>query len=596
LRPRELPARARVVIVGGGVGGVSIAAHLVAAGERDVVLVDRAELTSGSTFHSAGLVGQLRSSVPLTRMMMDSVALYRELGEECGWREVGSLRLASSRERMEELRRQAAWARTFGLPLELVGPEEARERFPLMSADGVLGAAWLPTDGYLDPSQLTYALAERARAGGARIFTHTRVTGIGVADGRVTGVETEHGAIEAEVVVNAGGMFAAELGRLAGVRVPVVPMAHEYLVTQPFRDDGSPRLPTMRDPDLLVYFREDGLGMVMGGYEREPAPWALDEHAVDRIPADFNGRLLEDDWDRFEEIVRNARVRVPAMADVRVTRLINGPEAFTPDGEFCLGETEVRGLFVAAGFCAHGLAGAGGVGKLMAEWILAGEPSLDAWAMDVRRFGAHHRSPAYTLKRVLEVYGTYYDIRYPGHERQAGRPLRVSSAYEWHRAHGAAFGEKSGWERVNWYEANAAAGDAELRPRGWAGRRRSAPSTSPRASAAASSTSRRSPRSRSRGRARPSCWSVSATTASRATWAPSPTRRCSTGAAGSSATSRSRASPTSCSRSSPAPRSAATTSHGSSAMRAPESRCATRLLSGPASRCGDRWRAKSSRR
>src|SRR4051794_27754437 len=196
LRPRELPGRARVVVVGGGVGGGSIAAHLVAAGERDVVLVDRAELTSGSTFHSAGLVGQLRSSVPLTRMMMDSVALYRELGEACGWREVGSLRLASSPERMQELRRQAAWARTFGLPLELIGAEEARERFPLMSTDGVLGAAWLPTDGYLDPSQLTYALAGRARAGGARLFTHTRVTGIGVRNGRVTGVDTEHGTIE----------------------------------------------------------------------------------------------------------------------------------------------------------------------------------------------------------------------------------------------------------------------------------------------------------------------------------------------------------------------------------------------------------------
>src|SRR4051794_37617870 len=196
---------ARAVIIGGGVGGTSIAYHLARRGWTDIILVERAELTSGSTFHSAGLVGQLRSSVPLTRMMMDSVALYRELGEDCGWREVGSLRLASSPERMEELRRQAAWARTFGLPLELVSAAEAATKFDLMSTDGVLGAAWLPTDGYLDPSQLTYALAERARAGGARLFSHTRVTGIGVADGRVTGVQTEHGDVEAEVVVNAGG-------------------------------------------------------------------------------------------------------------------------------------------------------------------------------------------------------------------------------------------------------------------------------------------------------------------------------------------------------------------------------------------------------
>jgi len=188
-----------------------------------------------------------------------------------------------------------------------------------------------------------------------------------------------------------------------------------------------------------------------------------------RDPPDFNGRLLEEDWDRFEEIVANAQMRVPALADTRVTRLINGPEAFTPDGEFCLGETEVRGLFVAAGFCAHGLAGAGGVGKVMAEWIAGGEPELDLWQMDVRRFGAHYRSPSYTVKRVREVYETYYDIKYPHHERAAGRPLRVPPAYEWHRGHGAAFGEKSGWERVNWYGANEAAGDAALRPRGWAG-------------------------------------------------------------------------------------------------------------------------------
>jgi 4-methylaminobutanoate oxidase (formaldehyde-forming) len=462
VRPRELPDRARIVIVGGGVGGASIAYHLAQLGERDVVLVDRAELTSGSTFHSAGLVGQLRSSVSLTKMMMHSVDLYRQVP---GWMEVGSLRLASTPERMEELARQAAWAQTFGLPLELVSAQEALELFPLMSLDGVLGAAYLPTDGYLDPSQLTYWLAEGAREGGCQIFTHTRVTGISPGC-----VETDWGAIECEAIVNAGGMFAAEIGRLAGVRVPIVPMAHEYVVTQPFREDHvDRRLPTMRDPDLLVYYREDGGGLVWGGYERHCAPWALDEHGVDRIPPDFNGRLLEEEWDRFEEIVVNAQRRVPALRDAKVTRLINGPEAFTPDGEFCLGETEVRGFFVAAGFCAHGLAGAGGIGKVMAEWVLAGEPSLDLWHMDVRRFGAHYRSPSYTLARTTEVYETYYDIKYPGHERSAGRPLRVSSAYGWHREHGAAFGEKSGWERVNHYEANAAAGDEALRPRGWAG-------------------------------------------------------------------------------------------------------------------------------
>jgi 4-methylaminobutanoate oxidase (formaldehyde-forming) len=460
-----------VVIIGGGVGGAAIAYHLAQLGERDVVLLDRNELTSGSTFHSAGLVGQLRGSVSLTRMMMDSVALYRTL--DSGWVECGGVRLACTPEREQEVLRQVAWAKTFGLPLELLSAEEAQSLFPLMVTDGVRCASYLPSDGYLDPSLLTSALIAGAREGGCRVFTHTRVTAIDVVRGRVTGLRTEWGDMEADVVVNAGGMFAAELGRMAGVRVPIVPFAHEYLVTQPFRERGvggdRVHLPTLRDPDLLIYFREEGGGLVMGGYERHSAPWALDEHLVDRIPVDFNGRLLEEDWPRFEEIAVNSRMRVPLMEDVKVTRLINGPEAFTPDNEFCLGESEVAGLFVAAGFCAHGLAGAGGVGKVMAEWIVSGEPSLDVWEMDIRRFGPHYRSPHYTLARAKEVYETYYDIRYPGHERQAGRPLRTSSAYSWHAARAAAFGEKSGWERVNWYECNAAAGDELMRPRGWAG-------------------------------------------------------------------------------------------------------------------------------
>jgi 4-methylaminobutanoate oxidase (formaldehyde-forming) len=467
---REPPGSARCVIVGGGVGGTSIAYHLARLGWEDVVLVDRNQLTSGSTFHSAGLVGQLRGSVSLTKMMMYSVELYRKIAP--GWIECGGIRLASSEERMEELRRQAGWAKTFGLPLELISADEAKELFPLMSTEGVLGAAWLPTDGYLDPSQLTLALAEGAREGGARIFTSTRVVGIDSERGRVTRVRTERGDIDCEAVVIAAGMFSAEVGRLAGVRIPVQPMSHEYIVTQPFRDhDPANPLPTLRDPDLLIYFREEGGGLVMGGYERRSAPAFLagGDAGFDAIPPDFNGRLLEDDWDRFEEIVVNSRRRVPQMEDVRVTRMINGPEGFTPDNEFCLGETEIGGLFVAAGFCAHGLAGAGGIGKVMAEWIAEGEPSLDLWHMDVRRFGTQYRSPSYTLARVRETYETYYDIRYPAHERQAGRPLRMSPATPWHREHGAAFGEKSGWERVNWYESNAAAGDDGLRPRGWAG-------------------------------------------------------------------------------------------------------------------------------
>jgi 4-methylaminobutanoate oxidase (formaldehyde-forming) len=472
---RDLPKRARCVIVGGGVGGVSIAYHLAQLGWKDVVVVDRNELTSGSTFHSAGLVGQLRGSVTLTTMMMYSVELYKRLAAETefdpGWVECGGIRLASTEERMEELRRQAGWAKTFGLPLELISADEAAELFPLMNTEGVLGGAWLPTDGYLDPAQLTYALADGARRGGCEIHTHTRVTGFSREQGRVTGVQTDRGEIECEVVVNAGGMFAAEIGRLAGVRVPIIPMSHQYLVTQPFRERNGGHLPTLRDPDLLIYFREDGGGLVMGGYERQSEPAFMPDGVgnFDAIPPDFNGRLLEEDWDRFEEITENSKKRVPVMDEVKITKLINGPEAFTPDNEFCLGETELGGYFVAAGFCAHGLAGAGGIGKVMAEWIVGGEPEVDLWEMDIRRFGPQYRSPTYTHARTRENYESYYDIRYPNHEKLAGRPLRTSPATPWHADHQAAFGEKSGWERVNWYETNVSASDESLRPRGWAG-------------------------------------------------------------------------------------------------------------------------------
>jgi len=458
---------ARAVVIGGGVGGCSILYWLTRLGWDDVVLCERAELTSGSTFHSAGLVGQLRGSLSLTKMMMSSVELYRTLGEEVGletgWHEVGSLRLASSEERMEELARQAGWAKTFGLPLDLLSAEAAQRLFPPMSTAGVLGAAYLPTDGYIDPSQLTFALAEGARRGGAEIYTNTRVTAIDVDRNRVRGVVTDRGEIYAEIVVDAGGIFAGEIGRLAGVNVPVIPMAHEYLITKPH---GVPLdVPTMRDPSLLVYFRGESGGLVMGGYERQPAPWSLDG-----IPADFNGRLLAEDWPRFEELMEGALVRVPELGDAEVIKLINGPEAFTPDGEFILGPSDVRGFWIAAGFCAHGLAGAGGMGQLLAEWIVEGLPSLDVWEMDSRRFGRHYESREYTLARTTEVYSTYYDVKYPGHERKAGRPLRVSPTYARAQELGAVFGEKSGWERVNWFEPNAVLGNESLRPRGWAGR------------------------------------------------------------------------------------------------------------------------------
>ncbi len=462
-----IPERARAVVIGGGVGGCSVLYHLAKLGWRDSVLVEQFQLTHGSTWHSAGLVGQLRSTISLTRMMQYSVGLYAELaeltGKDPGWHQLGGLRLASSQARLEEIRRQAAWARTFGLPMEIVSAQEAQERFPLLNPKGVLGAAFLPDDGYLDPSQLTFALADGARALGAQIEQRTTVTDIHLRDGRVHEVVTDKGTIECEVVVNAAGMYAPQIGRLVGVDIPIIPFGHQYLVTEPFDPPLSP-LPTLRDPDNIVYFRTEVGGLVMGGYERKPYPWALDG-----VPEGFEARLLPEDWERMEEVHANGIERVPAMETQPVKKFFNGPEAFTPDAEFILGESDVPGFFVAAGFCAHGLAGAGGIGKVTAEWIVDGQPEWDLWHMDIRRFNRHYKSQRYALGRAYESLSKYYDIKYPGEEKQAGRPLRVSSAYQRHQELGAVFGEKAGWERVNWYETNAAAGDAALRPRGWAG-------------------------------------------------------------------------------------------------------------------------------
>ena len=357
-----IPERARAVVVGGGVIGSSILYHLAKLGWTDSVLVEQYQLTHGSTWHSAGLVGQLRSSISLTRMMQYSVGLYAELkeltGNDPGWHQLGGLRLASSQPRLEEIRRQAAWAKTFGLPMEIVSAEEAQERFPPMSTDGVLAAAFIPDDGYLDPSQLTFSLADAARRLGAQIETRVRVTGIETKDGRVAAVETDAGRIECEVVVNAAGMYAPELARMVGVGLPIIPYGHQYLITEPFDPPLEP-LPTLRDPDNLVYFRTEVGGLVMGGYERKPAPWALDG-----IPEGFEAKLLPEEWDRMEELFANAMTRVPAMETAEVKMFFNGPEAFTPDADFLLGETDVPGFWVAAGGCAHGLAGAGGIGKV----------------------------------------------------------------------------------------------------------------------------------------------------------------------------------------------------------------------------------------
>lgn len=462
----KFPSHARVVIIGGGVGGCSIAYHLTKMGWKDIVVVERHELTAGSTWHSAGLVGQLRSDANLTRMMYYSTDLYRKLkdetGVDTGWREVGGIRLASSPERMEDIKRMVGMARSFGMPMEMLSPQDAQALFPLMVLDGVVGAAYTPNDGVIDPTGLTNALATGAKNLGAQFFNETDVQQINLDNGRVSEVVTNRGTIKTEVVVNAAGQWGGEVGRLVGLNLPVVPMAHLYIITKPIDGVGHD-FPTLRDPDLLVYWREEVGGIITGGYERDPAPFGLDG-----IPKDFKYQLLPPDWDRFAPLMENSIKRVPAVETAEIIQLLNGPEGFTPDGEFLLGPTEVKGFWVACAFCAHGLAGAGGIGKVMAEWIIDGHPEWDVWRLDVRRFGTNYSSQDYILDRTIETYSMYYDIHYPGEERMTGRNLRLSPTFPRLRNLGAFFGEKTGWERPNYYRQYEGLARHGHEPKGWA--------------------------------------------------------------------------------------------------------------------------------
>jgi 4-methylaminobutanoate oxidase (formaldehyde-forming) len=419
-------------------------------GWKDVVVLDKGELTSGATFHAAGLVGQLRASVNITKMLKYSIELYarleKETGQHTAWSEVGGLRIASSKDRMEELRRSAAMAKTFGLPMELISAKEACDLFPVMEKKEIFGAAFLPTDGQIDPSGVTYALARGARDRGAEICTETRVTGITVKNGAVYEVITEKGKIKTEIVVNAAGIWAPEVGKMVGVSIPIIPMEHQYIITKPI-EGVRKGMTTMRDPDLLVYFREEVGGLVMGGYEHNPIPWALDG-----IPKDFTKKLLKSNYEHFEPLSRLAMKRVPVIGKAEIITLLNGPEAFTSDGDFIMGEAaEVKNFFVAAGFCAHGIAAGGGVGKMMAEWIIEGRPSLDLWRLDIRRLGGHHASQKYTLDRSIEVYAHHYSMSWPYEEMLSARPLRMSPLYHRLKKMRSVFGEKSGWERPNWF-------------------------------------------------------------------------------------------------------------------------------------------------
>ncbi len=446
----RLPSHAQAIVIGGGIVGSSTAYHLAKLGYRDVVLLERHQLTSGSTWHAAGLVGQLRSQAGITQLLGNSISLYNRLEEETGiatgWKMNGGLRLACNPARLIEIKRQATTARSFGLEMHVLTPQEARDLWPLMDVSDVLGAAFLPSDGQANPSDIGRALAKGAKDNGVQIFENVEVKGIRVQKGRVCGVDTANGSIESEIVVNCAGQWSRNVGALAGVNVPLVSMQHQYLITEAI-DGVTSDLPTLRDPDRLTYYKEEVGGLVMGGYEPNPIGWA-----EDGFPENFAFTLLDSNWDHFEQILSLALPRVPALKNAGIKTLLNGPESFTPDGNFILGESpEVDGFFVGAGFNAFGIASAGGAGQALAEWIAGGEPPYDLWAVDIRRFGKPHQDIGWVRKRTYEMYGKHYTIAWPNEEHSSGRPFRQSSIYDALKADRACFGEKLGWERPNWF-------------------------------------------------------------------------------------------------------------------------------------------------
>jgi 4-methylaminobutanoate oxidase (formaldehyde-forming) len=445
-----VPSHAEVVVIGGGIIGCSTAYHLARDHKADVLLVESGTLTNGSTWHAAGLVGQLRTSASITRLLKYSVELYAKLEAETGlatgWKQNGGLRLACNADRWIEIKRQATTAKSFGLEMHLLGPSEARDLWPLMDASDLVGAAFLPTDGQASPSDITQSLAKGARMHGARIAEGVMVTGFEIANGRVAAVLTNAGRIACEKVVICAGMWSKAIGRMAGVSVPLQPVQHQYILTEPIAG-VTPTLPTLRDPDRLIYFKEEVGGLSMGGYETNPIAWA-----TGGLPDHFEFRLLEENWDHFEPHMVQAIERVPALATAGVKQMINGPESFTPDGNFMLGEApEVKGIFVGCGFNAFGIASAGGAGWALANWVVAGEQPMDLWVVDIRRFSDLHRDDAWTEELTLEAYGKHYAIAWPHDEYLSARPRIVSPLYRRLKERRAVFGSKLGWERPNWF-------------------------------------------------------------------------------------------------------------------------------------------------
>ena len=449
---QAFPTQAQVVIIGGGIIGCSLAYHLTKLGWRDVVLLEQGQLSGGTTWHAAGLVGQLRSHANMTSLIKYSTQLYSELEAETGlatgWKNCGSLSVARTADRMTVLKRTVASARAQGVAIEVISPKEAQDLWPVMAIDDLVGAVWLPGDGKANPTDLTQSLAKGARSRGARIFERVRVTGIATAKGAVTGVETDRGPIAAEIVVNCAGQWARKVGKICGVAVPLHSAEHMYIVTG--RIEGvHPDLPVMRDPDGYIYFKEEVGGLVMGGFEPEAKPWGMAG-----IPDDFEFALLPDDWDQFEILMQSALQRVPQLATSEVRTFYNGPESFTPDNNFILGEApELKNFYVGAGFNSMGIASAGGAGRALAEWIVNGAPTMDLWPVDIRRFAGFNNNPRWLHDRVKETLGLHYAMPWPNRELDTARPLRRSPLYDRLAAKGACFGSKMGWERANWFAA-----------------------------------------------------------------------------------------------------------------------------------------------
>lgn len=446
----ELPDRAQYVIIGGGIVGCSVAYHLARMGHTDIVLLEQGQLSCGTTWHAAGLVGQLRSTPAMTNLIRYSTQLYSDLEAETGlatgWMECGSVTVARSDDRMTMLLRTAAAARAQGVEVEVIAPSEAGDKWPVMEVGDLKGGLWMPGDGKANPTDLTQSLAKGARQRGARIVEGIKVTDVLTCDNRITGVVTDHGRIEAEVVVNCAGQWARRVGQMCGANVPLHSAEHMYIVTEPI-EGVRPDLPVLRDPDGYIYFKEETGGLVMGGFEPEAKPWGMKG-----IPENFFFQLLPDDWDQFEVLMENALIRVPQMAETGVREFYNGPESFTPDNNYLLGETpEVKNFFVGAGFNSMGIASAGGAGKALAEWIVEGAPTMDLFAVDIRRFADFNNNPSWLHDRVKEVLGLHYAMPWPNRELDSARPFRRSALYDRLAARNAVFGSKMGWERANYF-------------------------------------------------------------------------------------------------------------------------------------------------